>query len=99
MGATYHIIPACGLWYSSHSDHASIACVTYMLCETRCAAQVAHSNRKDWSKAEKPSKNSAKKSIIVCTSWLPACSRIECIESIAQPTSTVRIPSVDSIAS
>lgn len=41
---------------------------------------------------KKPSKSDLKRSMVGWTSWVPAVSRIECIESIGAPTSTVRIP-------
>lgn len=51
----------------------------------------------DLSSSLKPSKNEVKRSIAYWASYDPAVSRMECIESIAQPTSTVRTPSFDSI--
>ncbi len=55
----------------------------------------SYSTLSDLSSSEKPSKNALKRSIAFCTSCDPAVSRIECMESIAHPTSTVRTPIFD----
>lgn len=48
----------------------------------------------DLSNFENPSKNAEKRSMACWTSWDPAISLMECIDSIGFPTSTVRKPSL-----
>lgn len=50
-----------------------------------------------WSTSEKDSNSVVKRSMACCTSCEPAVSRMECMDNIGLPTSTVRIPILDSI--
>lgn len=63
----------------------------------RQSVQDTQSTVKPLSRAVNPSKNEVKRSIAFCTSCEPAVSLIECMDSMALPTSTVRIPIFDSI--
>ena len=54
-----------------------------------------HSTVNCLSRSENPSKKERNKLIASCTSCDPAVSRMECMESIGQPMSTVRTPILD----
>lgn len=63
----------------------------------RQSVQDTQSTVKPLSRVANPSKNELKRSIAFCTSCEPAVSLIECMDSIALPTSTVRIPIFDNM--
>ena len=60
-------------------------------------SEVLQSMSKASSTSLNASKNEPKRSMALWTSWDPAISRIECMDSIAHPTSTVLIPDLESV--